>query len=312
MRKLLLATMVSLVIAMAGVPAWAEEHVIPEVVVSIKPLHFLVSGVMEGVSEPQLLVKGGGSPHDYAMRPSDARMLADAELIVWVGPQLESFLVKPLTTLGKKARQLEFGEVLESEMLPVREGGAWGSGDHAHHLHSDQHHLVRDPHFWLDPHLAKQVVEKTAAELVAIDPVHSEQYLRNAAGLKGRLDTLDAELKIRLAPVRDIPYLVFHDAYQYFEVAYGLNVAGSVTANPERRPGARGIAEIRQRIVKVQARCVFSEPQFEPRLVATVIEGTGARTGVLDPLGVELPAETESYFRLMNHLADNLIRGLQD
>ncbi|PLX74678.1 MAG: hypothetical protein C0614_11670, partial [Desulfuromonas sp.] len=125
------------------------------------------------------------------------------------------------------------------------------------------------------------------------------------------LDKLDAALKNRLAAVRDLPYMVFHDAYQYFEAAYGLNVAGSVTVSPERRPGARGLAEIREKIVAVQARCVFSEPQFEPRLVATVIEGTGARTGVLDPLGGDLPPETESYFTLMNGLADNLVSCLQ-
>ncbi|PLX89325.1 MAG: zinc ABC transporter substrate-binding protein, partial [Desulfuromonas sp.] len=134
--------------------AWAEEPVSPTVVVSIKPLHFLVSGVMEGVAEPQLLVKGGGSPHDYAMRPSEARMLASAALIVWVGPQLESFLAKPLTTLGQKARLLEFGKILEPHLLPVREGGAWSSEVHAHHIHSEQQQLARDPHFWLNPQLA--------------------------------------------------------------------------------------------------------------------------------------------------------------
>jgi len=144
-----------------------------------------------------------------------------------------------------------------------------------------------------------------------IDPAHREHYQNNAERLKRRLDELHRQLKPRLAPVSKIPYVVFHDAYQYFEAAYGLNAVGSITVDPERQSGARRIGEMREKIKELRARCVFSEPQFMPRLVATIIEGTGARTGVLDPLGAELPAGPESYFRLLKALADNLLEGLR-
>jgi len=314
MRKLSLTATLLVLLLASGFGAWAAESRGPNVVVSIKPLHSLVAGVMQGVGEPQLLIKGGGSPHGYVLRPSEARLLTDAQLVVWVGHQLEGFLEKPLSTLGAKARRLELAEELEAVLLPVREGGSWDAHAHGHEDHAGQHegeHGEYNPHLWLDPLLAKQIVAKTAAVLAEIDPPHRQQYQQNANQLRARLDSLHAQLKTKLAPVQNVPYVVFHDAYQYFEVAYGLNAVGSITIDPERKPGARRIAEIREKIDKLQARCVFSEPQFEPKLVATVIEGTGARTGVLDPLGSELPAGRESYFLLLNALADNLVAGLQ-
>jgi zinc transport system substrate-binding protein len=315
MKKSTLILLLLILFAAPGISTSAEA---PKVVVSLKPLHSLVAGVMAGVGEPLLLIQGGGSPHGYTLRPSEARMLSEAQLVVWVGPRLESFLEKSLSTLAGKARQLELSRELETEMLPVREGGFWethasdeghgpgDAGEPAHHLHGE-----RNQHLWLDPLLAKQIVAKTAAALTDIDPVHAQQYRHNAARLQTRLDTLHAGLKARLAPVRTIPYIVFHDAYPYFEAAYGLNAVGSVTLTVDRKPGARRIEKIRKKIRELNARCVFSEPQFEPRLVATVIEGTGARTGILDPLGAALPSGEECYFQLMNDLADNLLAGLQ-
>ena len=292
-----------------SITVWAAAPQGPRVVVSIKPLHSLVAGVMQGVGEPQLLLQGGASPHGYVLRPSEARLLNEAQLVVWVGPQLESFLQKPLATLGGKARQLELAAELQSLLLPTRSGGNWEADEHAHG-HGHDSRGGRDQHLWLDPLLAKQIVEKTAAALTAIDPAHQSQYQHNAARLQQRLDRLHDQLKTRLAPVRKIPYVVFHDAYQYFEAAYGLSAVGSLTIDPERKPGAKRIREIRARIQTLQARCVFSEPQFESRLVATVTEGSGARTGVLDPIGAALPAGPEAYFLLLNALADNLVAGL--
>lgn len=288
---------------------WAAAPQGPRVVVSIKPLHSLVAGVMQGVAEPQLLLQGGASPHGYVLRPSEARLLNEAQLVVWVGPQLESFLQRTLATLGGKARQLELATELESLLLPTRSGGNWDADEHAHG-HGHESPGGRDQHLWLDPLLAKQIVEKTAAALTAIDPAHQSQYQHNAARLQQRLDQLHEQLKSRLAPVQKVPYVVFHDAYHYFEAAYGLNAVGSLTIDPERKPGAKRIREIRARIQTLQARCVFSEPQFEPRLVATVTEGSGARSGILDPIGAALPAGPEAYFLLLNSLADNLLAGL--
>jgi zinc transport system substrate-binding protein len=312
------STLIVLFLILFAAPGISTSAEAPKVVVSLKPLHSLVAGVMAGVGEPLLLIQGGGSPHGYTLRPSEARMLSEAQLVVWVGPRLEGFLEKSLSTLAGKARQLELSRELEAEMLPVREGGFWethasdeghgpgDAGEPAHHLHGE-----RNQHLWLDPLLAKQIVAKTAAALTDIDPVHAQQYRHNAARLQTRLDTLHAGLKARLAPVRTIPFIVFHDAYPYFEAAYGLNAVGSVTLTVDRKPGARRIEEIRKKIRELNVRCVFSEPQFEPRLVTTVIEGTGARTGILDPLGVALPSGEECYFQLMNDLADNLLAGLQ-
>lgn len=311
LRNLILTLLISL----AATPVWAGDVPGPAVVVSIKPLHSLVAGVMQGVAEPGLLIKGGGSPHGYMLRPSEARSLAEADLVVWVGPGLENFLVKPLDTLGEHARRLTLAEALAPDLLPVRKGGSWE--EHAEHppdgADAPEHdHGEADQHLWLDPRLAKRVVAETVAVLVEVDPEHRQQYCDNADRLQERLDNLDLRLRAEIEPVRQIPYLVFHDAYQYFEKAYGLRAVGSITVDPERKPGARRIMEMRDKIKAAQAHCIFSEPQFEPRLVATVIEGSGVATGVLDPLGAELPAGTESYFLLLEGLAKSLVACLKN
>jgi zinc transport system substrate-binding protein len=309
-------TIISLFIILHSTGGFVLAAEPPSVVVSIKPIHALVSGVMQGVAEPKLLVKGGGSPHNYALRPSEARNLANADLVVWIGPQLESFLEKPLETLGKKAKKLELLKVVEGPLLELREGGAWERDSHEHEVKHHDHGNHEDPdevnpHIWLSPLLAKQIVSSTAQVLSELDPAHQQRYAENSSRLQERLDALHKELKDRLTPVNTVPYIVFHDAYHYFESTYGLNAVGSITVDAERRPGARRITEIRAKIKALKARCVFSEPQFESRLVQTVIEGTGARTGVLDPLGIELSEGENSYFILLENLADNLVSGVR-
>lgn len=297
-------------------PGWTAEPGAPDVVVSIKPIHSLVAGVMQGVATPLLLVKGGGSPHGYVLRPSEARALAKAQLVVWVGEELESFLQKPLSTLGRNAQQLKLSVQLQGKLLVKRQGGSWEGHAHQHSNEEGatglkKQHQSADLHLWLDPMLAKQIVILTDKRLSEIDPAHRSQYDRNTTALIKKLEQLDQKLRKQLAPVKDVPYIVFHAAYQYFESAYGLNAVGSITIDPERRPGAKRIKEIRQKIKQLGARCVFSEPQFKSRLIATVIEGTEAKTGTLDPLGADLPAGTEAYFQLMTRLGDNLYAGLK-
>ncbi|NOQ42789.1 MAG: zinc ABC transporter solute-binding protein [Desulfuromusa sp.] len=298
-------------------PVWAADSPAPKVVVSIKPLHSLVAGVMQGVGEPLLLVKGGGSPHGYVLRPSEAQALAKAQLVVWVGHELESFLEKPLSTLGHKAQQLELSEQLADLLLAKRKGGIWEKPEHQHHSKEEhagndtQRQKNADLHLWLDPVLAKQIVSLAGKALAEIDPTHRSLYQANTTVMIEKLDRLNRTLEKKLEPVKDIPYIVFHAAYQYFEAAYGLNAVGSITIDPERRPGAKRMLQIRQKIKQLNARCVFSEPQFESRLVATVIEGTGAKTGILDPLGADLQSGTEAYFQLMTRLGDNLYEGLK-
>ena len=296
---------------------WAHQHTAPQVVVSIKPIHSLVAAVLEGVGEPQLLIKGAGSPHGYSLRPSEAQMLAKADLVIWVGEGLETFLVRPLANLGSNALQLELAHHLESKMLPIREGGAWeghghdahGHDKHSHHAHDDHDEL--DHHLWTSPVLAKDIVRLIAEKLATVDPANAALYAANAASLTTRLDQLFHEVKEQLQPVGNVPYIVFHDAYQYFERDFGLSAVGSVTIDTERSPGVRRVQEVRSKIGELQVRAVFSEPQFQSRIVATVIEGSGAKAGVLDPLGVDLSEGPEAYFLLIRGMGASILATLQ-
>ena len=313
----------------------------PKVVASIKPVHSLVAGVMAGVAEPVLLVKGAGSPHSYSLRPSEARALEAAELVFWVGEALETFLEKPLEALASKAKLVELMELDDIELLRSREGGAWESEaheeehDHAHHEehgesdehaehdHDEEHqeahdghghdhaHGLYDAHIWLDPHNAEAIVEAAVAALSDIDPANAAHYQGNGKTVIDEIERLDRDLKAMLVPVKDAPYIVFHDAYRYFEAHYGTNAVGSITVTPDQAPGAKRLAEIRHRIEDLGATCVFSEPQFKPALVETVAEGTKARTGELDPLGAEITPGRGAYGELMRGLGRSLVACLE-
>ncbi len=274
----------------------------PRVVASIVPVHAIVAAVMEGVAAPHLLVTGGASPHGYTLRPSDARRLAEADLVFWVSETMEAFLKKPISALGPGSRVVTLLDLDGLTRLPARAGGAW-TGDHgaAGSAHGDA-----DTHVWLDPANAKVIAGAAAAALGAVDPERRATYAANARLLAARLDALDAELAALLAPVREVPYVVFHDAYRYFERRYRLGAVAAVTVGPGRSPGARRLKEIRAYIGETGARCLFSEPQFAPALVRTVAEGTGARVGVLDPLGADLAPGAQAYFTLMRRLARDL------
>lgn len=296
-----------------------------EVVTSIKPVHALVAGVMQGIGTPHLIVRGGGSPHSFALRPSDARALAGAGLVFWIGPGLESFLAAPIEKLAQDARVVGLASVPGLRHLPAREGGAWERHHHDDHDDHDGHsdgqadhdgHDRRagagdgDPHLWLDPQNARAMVAAIATALQAADPAHAAGYAANAAALDARLASLMAAMAQDLAPVRDRPFVQFHDAFQYLEARFGLNAVGSVTVSPDRRPGAERLAALRARIRETGAVCIFAEPQFPPDLIAVVIEGSAVRTGVLDPLGADLADGPELYFALMQGNADALRRCL--
>jgi len=288
----------------------------PRVAASIKPVHSLVAGVMQGVGEPKLLVQGGASPHEYSLRPSDARAIDEADAVFWVGPELESFLAKPLQNARGRVRSVALLDVPGVAVLPLREGGAWEPHRHgatasepAEHSadHDHDHESDRDVHVWLDPINAVAMVRHIVAVLGEVDPAHQADYRRNGEALIERLDQLDRQLAAELATIRDRPFIVFHDAYQYFERRYGLAAAGSLVLDPEQRPGVKRVAAIRARIRDLRVRCAFGEPQFQPTLVATVIAGSGARPGVLDPEGgADLPAGPEAYFQLLRRLSDSL------
>jgi zinc transport system substrate-binding protein len=306
-----------------------------DVVVSIKPVHSLVAGVMQGVGEPGLLVKGTGSEHSYSLRPSEARALQQAEVVFWVGETMETFLIKPLRALASEATVVELWETPGLTLLSTREGGMWETHEHegedveeheegahadeqeegpqveAHdgedaHAEADHVHGETDMHVWLDPENAKMLAAAIATVLSDADPDNASIYQANAARLRQRLDDLDRALEDKLATIAGRPYVVFHDAYQYFEHRYGVKAVGAIAINPTLRPSAQRLDQIHGRLQELDAACVFAEPQFEPALVDTVIEGTSARKGVLDPLGAALDAGPDQYFQLMNSLAASL------
>jgi len=294
----------------------------PVVVTSIKPIHSLVAAIMEGVGEPELIVDGAASPHTYNLKPSNARALQDAKVIFWVGPGLEAFLEKPLQALGRDASIAELDNAPGLVKLPFREGGAFeahddgdapghdsapGEAEADHdHGHDDHDHGTFDTHLWLDPMNAKAMASEITTTLVAADPANALTYQANAKALDDRLTALDKEITATVAPVKDKPFIVFHDAYQYFEHRYGIRVAGSITVSPETIPGAERVSEIHRKVGELGATCVFAEPQFEPRLVDVVIEGTSARSGVLDPEAATLKAGPDLYFTLMRGIANSM------
>ncbi len=287
------------------------------VVVSIAPLHSLAAGVMRGVGTPKLIVRGYGSPHTYQMRPSDAAVLQAAELVLWVGEPLETFLQKPLRALPGQARVVALIETPGLELLPIRaatsrdahEGHEISrSGNSGHDIHSS---ATIDPHIWLDPANARKLVVQIARELSTLDPENGARYQANAAALDASLDELDRELGRQLAPVRDIPFVVFHEAFQYFERRYELHTLGAIQTGPERLPGARRLQELRQQIVRQGVRCIFHEPQFEPPLIKVLAQGTGARLATLDPLGAQLQPGPQAYFEMMRANARALVDCLR-
>ena len=287
----------------------------PRVVVSIKPLHSLVAGVMKGVGTPYLLMKGVVSPHTFSLKPSDAGELERARVIFWVGEVLAPGLERPLEVLPKKAKVLALAEIKGLELRKLREGGLWEGRDDDHgeekqaeakSHHGEEDHGGFDAHIWLDPMNARKWVDAIAHELGAADPQNRKKYEANAKNLKTRLYDLHTELDRILDPVRNAPYIVFHDAYQYLEKRYGLTPIGSVTLSPEKKPGTARLVAIRKKIRSLKSICVFTEPQFQPRLVQIIMGGTGAGTGVLDSLGASVPAGEDAYFTLMRAMAKSL------
>ena len=291
-----------------------------KVVASFKPLHSLVAAIMQGAGQPSLLVKGAASPHSYALKPSDARSLESADVVFWLGEGMELFLVKPLAALPAHARVVELGDTPGLVLLKPRAGGVWEA--HRHDVdetaaaddhgaaaggdHDADPHAAYDSHLWLDPENARRLVAPIVQTLSEADPDHAALYAANGAALDRRLRDLDRELASALAPAKDVPFIVFHDAYQYLEARYGLTGVGSITVSPEQPPGAKRLQEIRRKVEDQQARCVFREPNFAPTLVDNMISGTAARTGVLDPEGAGLTEGPDLYFALMRGLAQSL------
>jgi zinc transport system substrate-binding protein len=294
------------------------------VVTSIKPVHSLVAAVMQGVGTPDLIVEGAGSPHTYALKPSQAKQLQEADLVFWMSHDLEAFLEKSIDGIATKAVSVPLMESHGLMTLGFREGGAFDDHGHDEHDDHDEHdkdddhdhekhddhdehdHGEVDPHVWLDPENAKAMVHEIEEALAKADPANAATYESNAEAVMAKLDSLVAEIDSELQPVKGRGYIVFHDAYQYFENRFGVSAIGSITVSPEVLPGAERISDLQEKVRSLDATCVFSEPQFEPKLVATVTENTNARTGVLDPLGTAIDKGPNLYFTLIRNMASSL------
>lgn len=292
-------------------PSLAQAEV-PRVVATIKPIHSLVGAVMGDHGSPTLIVKGGASPHTYSLKPSDAQALEAADLVFWTGHGLELFLENALDTLAVKGRVLELAAVPGIELLPVREGGVFepDADEGENSAPQGEAGPATDMHFWLDPINATRLSLAIAEALAAADPEHADTYVANAIAYNDDLLALTAEFEASLAAIRDKPFIVFHDSYQYLERRFGLDVAGSITVTPDSMPGAQRVGELRAKIKEVGARCIFAEPQFQPAIISAIIEGTDARAGELDPEGANLPEGPGLYRQLLENLTASLLECL--
>ena len=314
---------------------------------SIAPVHSITAAIMDGVAVPHMLVDQSSSPHSTDLRPSQASLLQSADLVVWVGPNIETFLVEPLKALAGKARSLPLADVDGLVRLSVRTGGNWErhshdhhdadehdhdheAADHDHDKDADEHdhdHEVADHdhdkdahehehdeaamnamdnHIWMDPQNGIVMAKAIAHALVEVDPAHKDAYESNANALIHRLEDLIAKTGDELKPVQSKPFIVFHDAFQYFEHRFGLNAIGSIMLQPGVMPGAARIKEIREKLKATKAVCLMSEPQFSSRILPTLLEGTSAQLGELDPIGKALKAGPDLYPELIAYNAKAL------
>ena len=299
-----------------------------KVVTTIKPLHSLISRIMETRGEPQLIIEGTNNPHTFVFKPSHAKMIEEADIVFWIGEDLEAFMEKPLNSLAKDTKKIAFMDSESIEKLKFREENIFDDhDDHDGHKdddhddhddhdgHDDEHddhaghhdghnHGEFDAHIWLDPENAKEMVKIIRDELIKIDPEGQRQYSVNAAGATLELDNLINNVEKELS--KDISYIVFHDAYQYFETRFGVKSAGALTLNPDVLPGAKQIADIQDLISDKGIKCIFSEPQYNPKIIETLGNDMNISTGVMDPLGAFIDAGPTMYVELINGIANSI------
>jgi zinc transport system substrate-binding protein len=288
------------------------EAKIPNVVASIAPVHSLVAAVMQGVGEPVLLVPANVSDHEYAPKPSDLRKIEGADLVVWIGEPLETYLVKPLAT--EAVPNLELIGIEGADPHPYASAGMDAELADTHeeataevHEHEEEHghgHLGLDPHIWLDPIRAAAIVEAVANRLAEVDAENADSYRQNADRTIADLNVLDANVRQQLAPLAAKPFVTFHDGYAYFVERYGLNQVGELTVHPEQRPGAASVKALRDMIAAKGIACAFAEPQFDPATLHVMAGDTQMKIGMLDAIGANLPPGPDLYPSLLRANAE--------
>ena len=295
-----------------------------KVVTSIKPIHSLASYIMDGVGSPGLIVDGYNSPHSFQLKPSHAKMLEQADIIFWIGEDLENFLEKPLATIAKKAEKIELLEIKGIKKLKFRERNIFEEheghddhgddakkeehDDHGHDAKKEEHddheghgHGEYDPHIWLDPINAKVILSEITEHLIENDSKNASTYKSNLAKALAEIDKLIIDVITETNT--DLNYVVFHDAYQYYENRFNVNILGAMTVNPDVMPGAEQIHEIHEVIEHDNVNCILSEPQFNPDIIKSIAKDTSVKTGVLDPLGANLKPGKDLYFDLIRNMS---------
>ncbi|KFK94415.1 MULTISPECIES: zinc ABC transporter substrate-binding protein ZnuA [unclassified Serratia (in: enterobacteria)] len=302
-NKWLQRALLTSVLMMAG-------HASAAVVTSIRPLGFIASAIADGVTSTEVLLPDGASPHDFALRPSDIQRLREAELVVWVGPDLEAFLAKPLTQVAAN-KQLSIAELASVQPLLMK------GDDDDEHEHSanesghDHHHGEYNMHVWLSPEVAKVTAIAIHDRLLELMPQKKDKLDANLRQFEDQLAQTDKNLVKMLTPVQGRGYFVFHDAYGYFEKHFGLSPLGHFTVNPEIQPGAQRLHQIRTQLVEQKAVCVFAEPQFRPAVINAVAKGTKVRSGTLDPLGSGIALGKDSYGDFLTALSNQYVSCLK-
>ncbi len=285
-----------------------------KVVTSIKPIHSLASYIMDGVGSPGLIVDGYNSPHSFQLKPSHAKMLEQADIIFWIGEDLENFLEKPLDTIAKKAEKIELIEIKNIKKLKFRERNIFEEheehDDHGHDAKKEEHddheehgHGEYDPHIWLDPINAKIILNEITEHLIENDSKNASTYKSNLTKALAKIDKLIIDVITETN--KDLSYVVFHDAYQYYENRFNINILGAMTVNPDVMPGAEQIHEILEVIEHDNVSCILSEPQFNPDIIKSIAKDTSVKTGVLDPLGANLKPGKNLYFDLIRNMSSS-------
>lgn len=279
------------------------------VLTSIKPLQLIAAAVQDGIGEPEVLLPPGASPHHYALRPSDVRRVRDADLLYWIGPDMEAFLPRVLGSRDKP--QLAVQDLPGMTLRHFGESHEEHDHEHAHagdDLGHDHDHRPGslDAHLWLAPDNAKVIAARMAADLAKLDDANAGRYAANLKAFEARLDALDGRIRPQLAALQGKPYFVFHEAFDYFEAAYGLKHAGVFSVLSEVQPGARHVAAMRERLQQTGPSCVFSEPPLRPRLAETLTAGLPVKLAELDALGGTLPVSASGYELLLENLANGL------
>ena len=300
----------------SSVNVFASETI--GIITTIKPIDSLVSAVVGDTGKTISLIPSETSPHEFRLKPSDARALQNGNIIFYISPHLETSIVKVFETLPKNIKIINLMEETGIEHLSIRDNEAWELHDHHddekhddHDKHAqkdehDDHKSKDDVHIWLDPENAIKIIKKVNTELSFFFPENAKIYDENATKIINKIKSLKKQLKKELLPIKEKPYIVFHDAYQYFEKTFGLNAVGSIALEDDIASSPKQISFIKNKIIKSKASCIFQEPQFDNKLVKTVIEGTQAKIGTLDPLGFGIKEKEDFYLQLLRNMSKNL------